>query len=928
MKTKNIFRMLLVAAALLMGANNVKADEQLWPATAGEGSQQLNYYPGISISSDAFTNLETGDVLKFKVTPSDNNGAQIQIKNSDQSVTIYSGNVYEATEISVDVEANTVTALQNGMLIFGSNNLYLNSVIRIPSPPLATGENVIWGESSFWLNNWDQQQAFSCSTLKFRKASVNDKVRLYINIPNDQWQISFKLDTTDWPTLNVWGTSKAGVAKNGVVDVIDTSDGKKYIEFPLTDVLTSITAVNNFILQGQSIEVKKVVIYVAESGDPTKPTPSLTFPQSTYNITYGDSFTGPIATCDVSDLEVRYETSNRSVADVVYLTGEVEIKGAGQAVITARTEASSNYNVATASYTINVAKVNYTLSYSASTATAVLGQSWTAPTLNNPSNISVTYSSTNTGVATINQNGTVTLVGAGQTTIKANYAGDNNHEAKEASYVLTVSTPQPTISFSQASYTTTFGEAFTAPVPTVYPAGSSVVYTSSNKNVAIVHNNTVIPVGTGAKDASYGETTITATLADNSNISATYTLRVNAPTAPQGATSVGAIWLGQYGDQGNGGLQPQLSISQYFSARESGGQIRFYGKVGPLNDNSYWRVEIVDPSWSSPRLYEAQGNGLTNGYFAVDVNNVNLSGIDYIILNGTNITITAVQVVAPATQTYTATAASTSNGTVSLNPTSGLAEGDVVTITATPATDYEVGSVSVTYGTNGSITPSSIGNNQYTFSMPAANVTVTVTFNEIETANGEFDAVNMGDYAYRTYVTPCAINFSRSVGVEAYCATSYDEQSVTFTQVTGTCNAGVPVLLKKKTGAEEFKLWKLTDEDATGNTPSTNYLVAGPATVHSANKYVLTVHSGVVVFAETNFQSATVDASHAYLYLHNTNAARGRLTIRLNGESTGISSLQSDEPSLDGAVYNLRGQRVEHPTKGLYIINGKKVVIK
>lgn len=696
--------------------------------------------------------------------------------------------------------------------------------------------------------------------------------------------------------------------------------------FTITSSILTDLKSSGLQIRENSTSITKVMLISSSGSGKTNPT--LTFPQNTYNITYGDSFTGPTATCSVSSLEVTYESSDPSVAEVATYTGAVTIKKAGQAVITARTEASSNYNVATASYTINVAKINYTLSYSASTATAVLGQSWTAPTLNNPSNISVTYSSTNTGVATINQNGTVTLVGAGQTTIKANYAGDNNHEAKEASYVLTVSTPQPTISFSQASYTTTFGEAFTAPVPTVYPAGSSVIYTSSNKNVAIVHNNTVIPVGTGAKDASYGETTITATLADNSNISATYTLRVNAPTAPQGATSVGAIWLGQYGDQGNGGLQPQLSISQYFSARESGGQIRFYGKVGPLNDNSYWRVEIVDPSWSSPRLYEAQGNGLTNGYFAVDVNNVNLSGIDYIILNGTNITITAVQVVAPATQTYTATAASTSNGTVSLNPTSGLAEGDVVTITATPATDYEVGSVSVTYGTNGSITPNSIGNNQYTFNMPAANVTVTVTFNEIETANGEFDAVNMGDYAYRTYVTPCAINFSRSVGVEAYCATSYDEQSVTFTQVTGTCNAGVPVLLKKKTGAEEFKLWKLTDEDATGNTPSTNYLVAGPATVHSANKYVLTVHSGVVVFAETNFQSATVDASHAYLYLHNTNAARGRLTIRLNGESTGISSLQSDEPSLDGAVYNLRGQRVEHPTKGLYIINGKKVVIK
>jgi len=44
--------------------------------------------------------------------------------------------------------------------------------------------------------------------------------------------------------------------------------------------------------------------------------------------------------------------------------------------------------------------------------------------------------------------------------------------------------------------------------------------------------------------------------------------------------------------------------------------------------------------------------------------------------------------------------------------------------------------------------------------------------------------------------------------------------------------------------------------------------------------------------------------------------------------STGISNISADK-SLEGAVfYNLNGQRVEKPAKGLYIVNGKKVVIK
>ena len=43
--------------------------------------------------------------------------------------------------------------------------------------------------------------------------------------------------------------------------------------------------------------------------------------------------------------------------------------------------------------------------------------------------------------------------------------------------------------------------------------------------------------------------------------------------------------------------------------------------------------------------------------------------------------------------------------------------------------------------------------------------------------------------------------------------------------------------------------------------------------------------------------------------------------------TTGINSVVASMKN-DNRYYNLRGQVVEHPTKGLYIINGKKVVIK
>ena len=45
------------------------------------------------------------------------------------------------------------------------------------------------------------------------------------------------------------------------------------------------------------------------------------------------------------------------------------------------------------------------------------------------------------------------------------------------------------------------------------------------------------------------------------------------------------------------------------------------------------------------------------------------------------------------------------------------------------------------------------------------------------------------------------------------------------------------------------------------------------------------------------------------------------------GGTTSINTVQGSGVMVNG-YYNLAGQRVAQPTKGLYIVNGKKVVIK
>ncbi len=95
-------------------------------------------------------------------------------------------------------------------------------------------------------------------------------------------------------------------------------------------------------------------------------------------------------------------------------------------------------------------------------ATAVTTAEWTLgkdgntlPTLQNTHSVTVTYASSNTNVATVATDGTVTVVGIGTATITATSAATDVYAAGEASYTLTVKR-QLTVSFSTSNEWATY----------------------------------------------------------------------------------------------------------------------------------------------------------------------------------------------------------------------------------------------------------------------------------------------------------------------------------------------------------------------------------------------------------------------------------------------------------------------------------------
>ena len=302
-------------------------------------------------------------------------------------------------------------------------------------------------------------------------------------------------------------------------DVVTVNnEGKVTIVGVGTAVITATTAENDYYLSGTvtyDVEIK------------AKEAAGLSFGVTEpVTATYGDgnNFVEPELTIPAG-LTVTYTCEPETVATVDSATGEVTIIGAGTATVTATTEGDESHNGGSASYTINVAKANATLSFAKNSIEATYGGEVPANALTNEAGLTVTYESSNKNIATVDNEGKVTIVKAGEVTITATGAANDNYNEATARYTLTIAKAEATLSFAPNAFTIVEGQEFTAPTLT-NEAGLAVTYSSTNDAVATVDTNSgeVTIVGVGS-------TTITATGAENDNYkgaTATYTITVEA----------------------------------------------------------------------------------------------------------------------------------------------------------------------------------------------------------------------------------------------------------------------------------------------------------------------------------------------------------------------------------------------------------------
>ena len=233
------------------------------------------------------------------------------------------------------------------------------------------------------------------------------------------------------------------------------------------------------------------------------------------------------------------------------------------------------------------------------------------------------------------------------------------------------------------------------------------------------------------------------------------------------------------------------------------------------------------------------------------------------------------------------------------------------TTTIAGSTEYEgTGTKSISYTYTGSDETIDIIINESNQYLKTIKVTYPVTAANVTIAPAK---------EYTTYIAPANLDFT-GLDIKAYVATEATASAITVEEVT-TVPAGTALILKKGTAASYD-----VPVIASATAPAKN-LLKGSATAsynieNDGDAYVLS--NGVF----HPVKKGKLNAGKAYILKADVPAVPAPELSIVFGNLTGIQNITTAVKQSEGVVFDLQGRKVAQPAKGLYIVNGKKVIIK
>ena len=185
--------------------------------------------------------------------------------------------------------------------------------------------------------------------------------------------------------------------------------------------------------------------------------------------------------------------------------------------------------------------------------------------------------------------------------------------------------------------------------------------------------------------------------------------------------------------------------------------------------------------------------------------------------------------------------------------------------------------------------------------------------------------VNISSVGWATFFAPVPIHIPAEGDLAAYTVV-VDENACTLTPVTGDIPANTGLVLRKHHGGLVY-----IDIAQSGTTNvSTNSLTGTIETIANPGNYTYALQRSVdqQYVGLFLYESGNIPGFRSYYYSASQTAMRNGFAFNTDDPSTAITEVPGAMPQVQQGIYDLSGRRVSQPTRGIYIVGGKKTIIR
>lgn len=611
----------------------------------------------------------------------------------------------------------------------------------------------------------------------------------------------------------------------------------------------------------------------------------------------------PIPVITVSDVEMTWGDDDKSIAASATIDEEsydgsftyecedddltIESDGSlscdepGEYEVTVSIAATEDHQAASKTITVTVNKKDITLSFDNDAIikmTTDETKTFTATATADPAAYdgTISYAISGSGSATINTStGAVTYTtSTGVNTITATAPATSYYNGNTATYTLYVKTT-PTITVS--NQTLAYGATYT---PTI--TGGTASISTVPANMATMEDGVITAAAVGTATVTVStEATDTYVAGEES-----FTLTVTAPTALAATPTP----------------SPVVLLNETFNnCNSSGGND---GTFNTASTSSMTNDNVCDNEGWTGTMYPAKA--------CVKLGGSSTKG---------SCTTPALGYAGTLTLSFKAAAWS---GDATENALVLSVDGDETLNTSTftlkddEFTQFEVTISNATTSTKVKFSSASASKNRFYLD----EVKVTRPGDPIESV-----AVTIPSSGLGTYCSLYPLDFSdtgtNDNNFKAYVVTGIDGNNITLQKLTTEVKGGVPFVIVGE-GSSQVEI---PTADNCSYVPS-NELVGTLAPTYVTGTTAGYTNYGMSGGKFKKINTGIVPANRAYLPIADAEAREFNLVF-LDDEVTGIRTIDNGKMAMDkNAVYDLSGRRVQNPKHGLYIVNGKKVIIK